>query len=128
MTHLSIEPGSLQLYTIHTTTTATTATTATTCYYLCYKNCSIYNQCVWAAVLQEFWLKFRQELSTPWHSKRRRRRTTELRTILKNLRVPQGWALHIEQVWRQLVEKPRSYVRAEKSADRRTDRQHFVFI
>ena len=51
-----------------------------------------------------------------------------LEPFLKNLRVPQGWALHIEQVWRRSMEKPRSYVRAEKSADRRTDRQHFVFI
>ena len=77
MTHLDIEPGSLQSYTRHTTTTATI------CYNLPCEKCSIYNQCVWAAVLQEFWLKFRQESSTPWHSKRRRWRTTELRTILK---------------------------------------------
>ena len=46
-----------------------------------------------------------------------------LEPFIKNLRVPQGRALHIEQVWRRSVEKPRSYVRAKKSADRRTDRQ-----
>ena len=49
-----------------------------------------------------------------------------LEPYLKNLRVPQEWALHIEQVWRRSVEKPRSYVRAKKCGQ--TDRQHFVFI
>ena len=77
MTHLSIELGYLQSCTRGATTTATI------CYYSHCKKCSIYNQCVWAAVLQEFWLKFRQESSTPWHSKRCRRRTTWIRTILK---------------------------------------------
>ena len=77
MTCLSTESGSLQWYTRGTTTTASI------CYYPQCKKCSIYNQCIWAAILQEFWLKFWQESSTPLHSKRCRWRTTWIRTILK---------------------------------------------
>ena len=73
-------------------------------------------------------MKFRQESSTAWHSKLRRRRTAGLKTIFKKNCVLQGRALHIEQVWCRSREKTRNYMRAEKSADRRTDRQHFILI
>ena len=117
-TQVSIELGSFRSYTRSATTIATA------CFYSCCKNCSIYNQCVWAAVLQEFWLKFRQESSTPWHSKRCRRRTTWIRTILKRTPCsPRTGASYRANLARIRVEKPRSYVRAEKSADRWTDRQ-----
>ena len=65
-------------------------------------------------------MKFCKELSTPWHSKQHRWQMAGLRTILKNLCVPQEQVLHIERVWRQSVEKPWNYAHAKKSADRRT--------
>ena len=123
MTHLRFEPGSLQLYTCHATTTATTY------YYLWCKNCSIYNQCVWAAVLQEFWLKFQQESSTPWHSKRCRRRTTWIRTILKRTPYfPRTGASFRANLTRIRGETTKVCACQKVPTDRQTDRQHFVFI
>ena len=51
--------------------------------YITLENCIIYNQWCLGCGFTGMLAKFQQESSTPWHSKRRRRRTTELRSILK---------------------------------------------
>ena len=123
MTPLGIELGSLQSH------TSSGTTTATACYYTQRKNCSIYNQCVWAAVLQEFWLKFRQESSTPWHSKRCRWRTTWIRTILKRTPCsPRMGASFRANLARIRGETANLRACQKVPTDRQTDRRLFVFI
>ena len=76
--------------------------------------------CVWAAVLQEFSLSFGKNCLHPGIQSDADGKRQGLEPFLKKFHVPQGRALHIEQVWHRSVHKPQSYVRAEKTADRQT--------
>ena len=88
----------------------------------------LYNQLCLGCGLQECRRSFWQESSIPSHTKRRRWQTAVVRNFQNKLVDVRRRSLHFEQVQSRYVARRQSYERGEKSVDRRTDRQLFIFI